>query len=229
MIRVVSYNIHSGRDLFWRKRLVQMAKTLIALNADVICLQEVHENSKYGYQARYLSEQLSYSMAFSPSIALADGFYGNALLTRLPCKESGSILLPARREKRTLLSATLVWQEREIRIWNTHCSLQAVSRTMQVRLLRTLAAEAPETPLLLFGDFNAANVSFSPLLFDCARELGREGLPTLPTFRRRLDYIFASPHWVVQSYALSPVTWSDHVPVIAELDWRAQEPAAPAK
>ncbi|EST56367.1 metal-dependent hydrolase [Brevibacillus panacihumi W25] len=229
MIRVISYNIHSGRDLFWRNRLVQMARTLLALDADVICLQEVHENSKYGYQAQYLSEQLSYTLVFSPSIALADGFYGNALLTRLPCKESGSILLPAKREKRTLLSATLLLQGREIRVWNTHCSLQAGSRAMQVQRLRSLAAEDLETPLLLFGDFNASNVSFAPDLLDCALEMGKEGMPTLPAFRRRLDYIFASSHWWIKRYSLSPVAWSDHVPVIAELELRPGRPAAPAK
>ncbi|WP_342768957.1 endonuclease/exonuclease/phosphatase family protein [Brevibacillus panacihumi] len=229
MIRVISYNIHSGRDLFWRNRLVQMARTLLALDADIICLQEVHENSKYGYQAQYLSEQLSYALAFSPSIALAGGFYGNALLTRLPIKESGSIFLPAKREQRTLLSATLLWQEHEIRVWNTHCSLQAGSRAMQVQQLRSMAADHPETPLLLFGDFNTTNVSFAPFLIDCAREMGKEGVPTLPAFRRRLDYIFASPHWQVLRYTLSPVAWSDHLPVIVELDLRPGRPAAPAK
>jgi endonuclease/exonuclease/phosphatase family metal-dependent hydrolase len=225
MIRVVSYNIHSGRDLFWRKRLEQMASALNDLNADVICLQEVHQNSKYGYQASYLAEQLHYHVQFAPSIQLADGFYGNAVLTRLACSCSHTLFLPAKKEKRTLLQTSLDWQGREILVWNTHCSLQAASRTSQLQLLETLARQVQNTPLLLFGDFNAPNVTFAPMLFDCALELGKASLPTLPAFRRRLDYIFASPHWQVRKYSLSTVSWSDHVPVIAELD--LQEPLRP--
>lgn len=231
MIRVVSYNIHSGRDLFWRKRLEQMAATLQELDADVICLQEVHQNSKYGYQARFLADQLGYVLLFAPSIPIADGFYGNAILTHLPCNRSQTVFLPAKKEKRTLLQAALMWQGREVLIWNTHCSLQATSRTSQLQLLATLASQALESasPLLLLGDFNAPNITFAPLLYDCALEMGMENQPTLPAFRRRLDYIFASPHWQVQHVAISSVPWSDHVPVIAELGWRKARHQAPVE
>ncbi|CAM3441000.1 endonuclease/exonuclease/phosphatase family protein [Brevibacillus invocatus] len=229
MIRAVSYNIHSGRDLFWRKRLDQMAASFQEWNADVICLQEVHQNSKYGYQARFLADQLRYQFLFAPSIQIADGFYGNAILTRLACTRFQTVFLPAKKEKRTLLQASLVWQGREFLVWNTHCSLQATSRSSQLQLLRTLARQEQETPLLLFGDFNAPNITFAPLLRDCAWELGKESLPTLPAFRRRLDYIFASPHWQVHDFTLSNIAWSDHVPVIAELDWRERPHPVPVK
>jgi endonuclease/exonuclease/phosphatase family metal-dependent hydrolase len=229
MIRVVSYNIHSGRDLFWRKRLEQMAVTLHDLNADVICLQEVHQNSKYGYQASYIAGQLQYHLEFAPSIQLADGFYGNAVLTRLACTGSQIHFLPANKEKRTLLQTTLVWQGQKILVWNTHCSLQAASRASQMQMLVRLAQEVQDTPLLLLGDFNASTITFTPSLYDCALQRGKDKMPTLPAFRRRLDYIFASPHWQVHQYSLSTVSWSDHVPVIAELDLQGPQRPAPAK
>ena len=218
MIRIVTYNIHSGRDLWWRKRLWQMADTLKDLAPDVIGLQEVHQNSKYGYQASFLADQLGYHLAFSPSIQISDGQYGNALLTRLPCTNTTSLHLPAKKEKRTLLQSTLTWQEKEITVWVTHCSLNQASRTAQLNLLTTLAQEQSSIPLLLLGDFNAPFVSFAPLLVDCATIKGKERRPTLPAFRRRLDYIFASSHWRVRSYSLSNALWSDHVPVIADLE-----------
>ncbi|GED72793.1 endonuclease [Brevibacillus reuszeri] len=220
MIRIVTYNIHSGRDLWWRKRLPQMAETLKALNPDVIGLQEVHQNSKYGYQASFLADSLGYHLAFSPSIPISDGEYGNALLTRLPCTPSttATIHLPAKKEKRTLLQASLNWREKEIAVWVTHCSLNQTSRSVQLNLLTKLARQQSNLPLLLIGDFNASLISFQPILMDCAASQGKQQLPTLPAFRRRLDYIFASPHWHVKSYFTSNVPWSDHVPIIADLE-----------
>ncbi|MFD2369687.1 endonuclease/exonuclease/phosphatase family protein [Brevibacillus sp. GCM10020057] len=217
MLRAVSYNIHSGRDLFWRKRLVQMAQTLQELQPDIIGLQEVHQNSKYGDQAAHIAEQLGYEYVFAPSIPLADGYYGIALLTRLPVASSQVIPLPAKREKRTLLTVNVTWAGQNISIWNTHCSLNQASRRYQLQRLTELTRAQRDIPRLLMGDFNSSAISFSPYYVDCAKELGKESLHTIPAFRRRLDYIFASHHWQVCSYELSPVSWSDHLPVIVDL------------
>ena len=225
MIRIVSYNIHSGRDLFWRKRLTQMAETLHDIQADVICLQEVHQNSKFGNQADYLAHELQYAMDFSPTISLGGGAYGNALLTRHPIVHTRTLSLPAKREKRSLQEVALQWQEMTILVGNTHCSLSARIRHGQLQLLHEWAEQGKKSPLLLLGDFNSPVVTVSPLLTDCALEQGKEKQPTLPSFRRRLDYIFASPHWKVLGYQVVRVPWSDHLPIIAELELR--QPPAP--
>ncbi|CAJ1003208.1 MULTISPECIES: endonuclease/exonuclease/phosphatase family protein [Bacillales] len=224
MIRVVSYNIHSGRDLFWRKRLNEMAATLREMQADVIGLQEVHQNGKYGFQAAYLADALEYEFAFAPSITIADGHYGNALLTRLPVEHVGRLDLPAKKEKRCALQATLSCAGIHISCWVTHCSLNQASRLAQIKLLTDKAAKM-NTPLLLMGDFNAVNVSFAPMLTDCALATGQDRLATLPTFRRRIDYLFASSHWRIIHYDVAPVKWSDHLPIIADLELQPQVPA----
>ncbi|MFS0919138.1 endonuclease/exonuclease/phosphatase family protein [Brevibacillus sp. 179-C 1.1 NHS] len=216
-MRVVSYNIHSGRDLWWRKRLTEMTRTLHDLQPDLIALQEVHQNGKYGYQASYIADQLQYHLAFAPSITISDGHYGNALLSRYTLENIDAILLPARKEQRTLLLASFQWQGRTITACVTHCSLNQVSRQAQLQLMSALIHQHAKTPLLLMGDFNASHVSFTPHLMDCALVSGQEKKPTLPAFRRRLDYIFASRHWNIDHYELLPVNWSDHVPVIADL------------
>ncbi|UYZ12195.1 MULTISPECIES: endonuclease/exonuclease/phosphatase family protein [Brevibacillus] len=224
MVRVVSYNIHSGRDLFWRKRLNEMAATLRELQADVIGLQEVHQNGKYGFQAAFLADALEYEFAFAPSIPIADGYYGNALLTRLPVEHVGRLDLPARKEKRCVLQASLFCSGTRVSFWVTHCSLNQASRLEQMKLLTDKAAKK-NTPLLLMGDFNALNVSFAPMLTDCALATGQDHLATLPAFRRRIDYLFASSHWRIKHYAVAPVKWSDHVPIIAELELLPPVPA----
>ena len=226
MIRIVSYNLHSGRDLFWRNRLTQMADTLQDIQADVICLQEVQQNSKFGFHADYLANRLQCEMCFSPTLPLADGSYGIALLTRLPVLRTHAFSLPAKREKRTLLEVTLQWEDTAIIVGNTHCSLSAKSRLAQFQTLLTWAQKRGESPLFLTGDFNSPSVSFSPLLTDCGLAMGQQGTPTMPAFRRRLDYIFASGHWEVRDYSLAAVPWSDHLPVIAELALR-ESPVPP--
>lgn len=217
MLRAVSYNIHSGRDLWWRKRLHQMADTLKELNPDIVGLQEVHQNSKYGYQASFLAEQLQYQLAFAPSIPIGNGHYGNALLSKYPLKHAQTVTLPAKREQRTLLQAAFEWNGKSVSVWVTHCSLNQVSRNAQLHFLTEQIAGANKTPLLLMGDFNAATVSFSPVLHDSARICNQEMKHTLPAFRRRLDYIFASDHWSIHDYTLAQVNWSDHLPVIVDV------------
>ncbi|MDR7318816.1 endonuclease/exonuclease/phosphatase family protein [Brevibacillus nitrificans] len=217
MLRAVSYNIHSGRDLFWRKRLEQMVQALREIQPDAIALQEVHQNPKYGYQADYIAEQLDYQVVFAPSIALAGGYYGNAFLTRLPIHDTKVISLPAKREKRTLLDVSVSWEGRDISIWNTHCSLNKASRFYQLQRIMDLTSQQLDLPRLVLGDFNASSISFSPYYIDCAVAHGKENLHTLPAFRKRLDYIFASRHWDVCRYDLYPIAWSDHLPVIVDL------------
>lgn len=217
MLRAVTYNIHSGRDLWWRKRLNEMTRTLHELQPDIIGLQEIHQNSKYGYQASYMADQLQYHLAFAPSITISDGHYGNALLSKYPLDHISTTMLPARKEKRTLLRATLQWMGTTMNVYVTHCSLNQESRLAQLQLMSTYISQHAKTPLLLMGDFNASNVSFTPQLQDSALVKGQEKKPTLPAFRRRLDYIFASRHWSIEQYKLFPVSWSDHVPVIADL------------
>ncbi|MEJ8547989.1 endonuclease/exonuclease/phosphatase family protein [Brevibacillus borstelensis] len=218
MLRFITYNIHSGRDLFWRKRLREMGKTLQLLEADVIGLQEVHQNSKYGFQASYLAEELQYELAFSPSIPFGDGHYGNAVLSRVPITQFQTIALPSRKEMRSLLQSTISYKEQIVNIWVTHCSLNQATRHNQMLLIKKLAEQKKESPLVLMGDFNTVSASFSPVLNDSALACGGGHLSTIITFQRRIDYIFASPHWQIHRYETIPVKWSDHLPVLTVME-----------
>lgn len=227
MLRVVSYNIHSGRDLFWRKRLHHMAETLLSLDADVIGLQEVHQNHRFGYQASYLSDLLHYDYAFAPALPLADGAYGNALLTRIPLVSAHTQPLPAKKEPRNLLRTTLLWQKQQIDVWVTHCSLDQKSRMQQCKVLNREASLNSERPLLLLGDFNTDQPLLPPFLQDCAKKKERHLLPTMTLFNKRVDFTFASTPWHVDDYQVIGVSWSDHYPLLTTLT--LTPPPIPAK
>ena len=58
-IKIISYNIHSGTDKNMAPTLFDTINFLKKSNADIICLQEVNESSKVGFQVSSLKEELN--------------------------------------------------------------------------------------------------------------------------------------------------------------------------
>ncbi len=228
MLRIVNYNIHSGRDMFWRKRLKQMAETLRTLDADIIALQEVHENSRVGFQATFFARELAHSFAHGPALTITDGSYGNALLTRLPILDCRTTPLPAKKEPRALLQLTLHCGPALVDVWVAHFSLDRRSRQQQFAWIGTELEKRPPRPLILLGDFNTTAPSLPPGLRDCARERQLDWLPTLIPFRKRIDYVFVTGDWEVLDYRLIDVRWSDHYPLVVTLRL-LEQPVVPAQ
>lgn len=223
MLRIVSYNIHGGKDLFWRNRLEEMAETLSSLEADVIGLQEVHQNNRYGYQASYLADRLQFDYVYGPALQIADGAYGNAILSKLPLVYSSAQLLPAKREPRNLLQTTVKWEGSNLDIWVTHCSLDDKSRQVQLQALTKAVSSQQEKPFVLLGDFNSSSIQFPSFMQDCARVKNLHRLSTLVPLAKRVDFIFASPHWRIAQYQRVEVKWSDHYPILVTLQPAGQQ------
>ena len=215
-LRVVCYNIHSGKDRWGRWRLDQMADLLEQLQADVIALQEVHQNSRYGYQADLLAERLHCTPIFAPAKQVSDGAYGNALLSRIPVLDSANMPLKTRGEPRSLLKNTLQYGRHLIDVWVTHCSLDRRSRGHQLRAIHREIRQHGARPLLIAGDFNTSTSPLSPLLQDCARESGT-ATATLVTIPRRIDYVYASAEWQVEHCRVIRQKISDHYPLFVTL------------
>lgn len=94
----------------------------------------------------------------------------------------------------------------------------------QIKALRETIANSPY-PVIVAGDMNAVPASYE--YFTISRGLkdafilGGQGLgSTFPGFRLplRLDYVFVSPEIKVKSYQIKKVDYSDHYPVITELE-----------
>jgi endonuclease/exonuclease/phosphatase family metal-dependent hydrolase len=201
-----------------RNRLSQMAQFLRELNADVIALQEVHQNPRFGFQANQLAEVLEYDMVFAPAIPLAGGSYGNALLSRWNIQSHEVVPLAARGEQRCLLRAVLCWGGEPIQVWNTHLSLDKKSRASQLAWMQVeaMAQLRKGNRLIIAGDLNTSSSPFAFLL-DCAREQKCETKSTLVLYRKRVDYLFVTPHWNISEYQVLRVIWSDHYPIMATL------------
>lgn len=217
MLNIVSYNIHSGKDFLWRKRIDEMIDTLRDINADIICLQEIHQNSKYGHQVELFARSLSMHPIFSPSITIADGGYGNAIFTNLPVQSTTIHQLPSKQEARSLLDCKITSGENEVNVWVTHLSLDKKSRQNELTYLSDQLVSRREESFLIVGDFNTSSPLLPSYLVDCAKVKGQEKKSTLLLPPFRLDFIFATPDWQVIDYQVLDVHWSDHLPIMATL------------
>src|SRR3954451_19165466 len=93
-VRLVAFNVHHGVGPDERFDLPRLATVLKALDADVLCLQEVDRHfggrSEDVDEPLLLSRALDMQLAWGPAIGEARGDggpdreFGNALLSRLP-------------------------------------------------------------------------------------------------------------------------------------------------
>ena len=85
-MRLLSWNIHKGiggRDR--RYSLDRIITCIEAENPDLICLQEVDRHvarSQHHDQPRLLARYFRCHAVFQPTVAVADGGYGNLVLSR---------------------------------------------------------------------------------------------------------------------------------------------------
>jgi endonuclease/exonuclease/phosphatase family metal-dependent hydrolase len=169
-VRLVTFNTHHGVGEDERHDLVRLARLLHAVDADVICLQEVDryfgDRSEDVDQALLLSRALDMQRAWGPTIddpreggvattGPSRRQYGNALLSRLPILISDVHRLPGAGEPRCALRTMLELDGGTLWVTNTHLSTgQPDRRAEQVAALAALHTDSMEAGVLV-GDFNA--------------------------------------------------------------------------
>jgi len=236
-LKVVTFNIwHDAGD--WATRRGLIVDALRGIDADVIALQEILQDSKKNLpnQADTLGEALEgYSVHFmSTSPEGSASRYGNAILSRLPVIDIATKKLEPLNDYRTAIRARVDVGGRPVDIANTHLAHQADAGPVRTRQIKDMLGWLPKdgTPLVALGDFNA------PLTEASLAPLGERGLQTalppgaatttLVTSRghsaRVIDHIFYErDHFAVtdaRTFADQPVNGeypSDHYGVAATL------------
>lgn len=161
-MRVLSYNIHKGiggRDR--RYRLERICAVLDREAADVLCLQEVDRHvrrSQFHDQPQLLAEHVrAVAKLYQLNYRVADGGYGNLLLSRWPFLEQHQIALTLGRCKpRGAQWAVLASPHGPLRMVNWHLGLREYERHWQVRRLleHHRFRNQDHLPTLIIGDFN---------------------------------------------------------------------------
>jgi endonuclease/exonuclease/phosphatase family metal-dependent hydrolase len=235
---VLTFNLHHGRGADGTLNLNRIAEVIQESKADVIGLNEVDRSfsrrSDYMDQIRWLSDKLNMYDAFGPAVTLRSknrafpGEYGNALLSRFPVVFQKNHRFHSYKgifEGRALLETEVQMEEKLLKIFVTHLSLNPWKQNEQVEfMLKKL--EETRLPVILLGDYNMRPGTrqwkkITSTLTDVCHFLYSAPCNTFPSTRPRiqLDYIFVSKHFLIRSVQFIPKHRfaSDHIPIKATL------------
>jgi len=237
LIRVATYNIHKGVQGLGPVRRLEihnLAQAVVALDADIVCLQEVRQHNRREAQyfehwpaqgqASFLAPP-GYEAVYRTNAITRHGEHGNALLSRWPVlAHQHEDMSDHRLEQRGFLHVELLVHGVAVHVLVVHLGLLRASRIRQLEQLgRFVAREIPpQVPLLVAGDFNDWNARLWTTL--TAAGLHTWSGPAHATFPSRLplaqlDHVFARGlHPVSVSVPRGRSWWrmSDHLPLIAE-------------
>lgn len=229
-LRILTYNIHAGRDAAGKDNLERVAAVIASSRAGIVLLQEVDRNTTRSGKVDQLAELMRLTGMhgrFGKSLDYQGGEYGIAILSRWPI--TASEVVPLRVEppqeraggSREPRIAFIV-VTKTLRIANTHLD---ASREEGYRLQEVPQVLAAARGSILGGDFNANpdsavhEVVVRAGLRDAWSECGRgEGMtyPATPP-QKRIDYLFLGPGARCTSASVLETDGSDHRPLLVEI------------
>jgi endonuclease/exonuclease/phosphatase family metal-dependent hydrolase len=222
-LRVLTYNIHHGEGRDGLFDYARLGRIIAGARPDVVALQEVDRGTTRANrrdQAEILGEITEMDSAFGRAMYYQEGEYGGAILSRYPLENLRTHSLPYRigSEPRVAIEVTLEPGNGLPRFIfsSTHlCNSNEAVRTDQTARLQELFGTST-LPVVLGGDFNSRSdrppmeVLFSAGWLDATKEVSR------------IDYILlrqADPWKVIECLTLDEPVASDHLPVLAVLEW----------
>ena len=223
-----------------------MAKAILACEADVVGLNEMRgagSSAEYEEQVERLAALTGMPyFYFAKAIDCPGGGpYGNGLLSKYPIKETEIIPIPNPETKtegnyyepRVILHATVDIEGRDVEFFVTHVGLAAEEKELAIKTLMPFVS-ITDNPVIVMGDFNMTSDDpiMKPLMntlqdtfevypdktvftWPCKAEM----FPKYPpSTHQKLDFIFVSHHFKVESVEIPELILSDHKPYIAYLD-----------
>ena len=234
-MRLMTYNIQSGRDTFGKLDLSQSEETIRRYNPDILALNEVRMKTLDvggAEQAKELAENLNMHFFFAKAIDYNGGEYGIALLSKFPVVRAEAVPVPPlpmekreqRYEDRVLLKAELDVNGRTVFAFVSHFGLSNAERESATNLFESEISKI-EDPAIFMGDLNmrpddALVGRIKTHLNDLSEN---ERFMTHHTLfaEDRIDYIFASNHFVSENVFCPYSTASDHLPIVADVHLNA--------
>ena len=237
-LRIVTWNIHKGIGTDRAYRLDRTVEVLKAIDADVVCLQEVDQGvrrSDFDCQRNRLRDELGYEhAALGLNVKVQKGMYGNLTLARHPLEEVENVdlTIPPKKCRSGLVTRVLDGHGSGWLLANVHLGLMHLERKIQAKrlLAHMLQREPIDQPLIIAGDWNewttrlVRNV-MTDHKFEVARcDLDERELRTWPSRRPivALDKVlFRGPvlcHRVKRVVNDITRVASDHLPLVVELE-----------
>jgi endonuclease/exonuclease/phosphatase family metal-dependent hydrolase len=242
-LRVLTYNIHAGKDAQQEHNLERVARIIHDAAADVVLLQEVDrgtERSGREDQIATLARLTGLNSAFAKSLDYQGGEYGIAVLSRFPLDSVRVVRLQVRppqersgglHEPRVGLHAIVRTPRATLHIVNTHLDPASEPTYRHQEVIGLLAHIAqtvpPDAALVLGGDLNARPdtpeivalaLSFTDAWVRCGSADPGHSFPAHEP-DRRIDYLLIR-HSSCTTARVLDVRASDHRPVLAAIQLR---------
>ncbi len=208
-----------------RRSAERIAEVVAAQDADIVCLQEVHQRlpqSGFVDQPGQFEKFLGLPVIFQANLRIGLGGYGLAVVSRYPVGTVQNHLLPSVREQRGVLEVRLDTPNGPLSLFCTHFGLNGEERVKQAANLAELVL-GTSSPVIVCGDFNErADAPAVRLLLertglvdaDAARD--RRTYP-VNALEARIDYVFYSPMLACRELSVIETDASDHLPLVGEL------------
>lgn len=240
-LRVVTFNVHFGRDISRLSRDIQ--RSPILSDAQIFLIQEIesHDNEGSG-RAFKLAESLNLNYVYAPGrLTKNDGTHGLAILSRFPLSDIEVRRLPYYGlRRRVSLEATVDVGGRPLRTYNVHLDtlINAGQHIEQLRPVVEHALSHPVRTVVMGGDFNTNPFRWLfrkfPIFY--SNQAGAmdtfmraQGFSTplagggstnrRKVFKQRLDSLFTRNLTVQDSGVERRVESSDHYPVWIDIAW----------
>ncbi len=226
---LVVMTFNTANDLVEPDELIAM---IARSDATIVGLQELSPRNARAVEAGLRDE-------FPHRVLHAEYFRGKGLLSRYPLLDYERFELPS---GRPYIEARLAVQSRLVTVFVAHPPppdlrrLQVASPIASQDIRALLRRTSLHAPTLLIGDFNCVRTSLNyhllrqSGLIDTFRAVGRGRGRTYPARRQhvpiglpplvRIDYIWATPHFLPLASWLESSVGSDHLPVVSELALR---------
>ena len=229
-LRVMSYNLHFGKDA----TTDELAAQIKALNPDFVALQELDIKTYRTYAPHQNGVDMLSELAmktgmfgfFGRTIKFAGGYYGIGILSKYPCVESQCMPLPNPDggEQRAMLKGVFHLNSgRDLCFVSTHLDVKKeINRTEQIQFIINQLKDIT-IPVVMGGDFNAmpGSTTIDVALKNLCSLTANE--PTFPVVNptEKIDYLFSfnvKPEVLVTKViAPDEKNNSDHRPVLSTI------------